>query len=167
MMNAVNEKTRYTKRGLLLRGILPVFVAAALLCFAGMADAATRTVTSGGDTGVGTLRYVVENAAAGDTIVFHSSVTTVNVNSYLFVNKALTITGPVTIKQTAGGRVLYVTGDCTFNNLTVTGGNTGTGSGSQGGGVINYANLTMNDCTVSGNSGGGGIHNGRSMTLNN
>ncbi len=167
MMNAVNEKTRYTKRGLLLRGILPVFVAAALLCFAGMADAATRTVTSGGDTGVGTLRYVVENAASGDTIVFHSSVTTVNVNSYLFVNKALTITGPVTIKQTAGGRVLYVTGDCTFNNLTVTGGNTGTGSGSQGGGVINYANLTMNDCTVSGNSGGGGIHNGRSMTLNN
>ena len=27
-MNAVNEKTWYTKRGLLLRGILPVFVAA-------------------------------------------------------------------------------------------------------------------------------------------
>jgi len=166
-MSAVNEKARYKKRGLLLRGILPVFVAAALLCFAGTAGAATRTVTSGEDTGVGTLRYVVENAAAGDTIVFHSSVTTVNVNSYLFVNKALTITGPVVIKQNAGGRVLYVTGDCTFNNLTVTGGNTGTGSGSQGGGVINYANLTMNDCTVSGNSGGGGIHNGRTMTLNN
>ena len=166
-MSAVGEKTRYTKRGLLLRGILPVFVAAGMLCFAGVACAATRTVIDGGDGGVGTLRYVVENAAAGDTIVFHSSVKTVNVNSYIFVNKALTITGPVTIKQNAGGRVLYVTGDCTFNNLTITGGNTGTGNGSQGGGVINYANLTMNDCTVSGNSGGGGIHNGRTMTLNN
>ncbi len=166
-MSAVGEKTRYTKRGLLLRGILPVFVAAGMLCFAGVACAATRTVIDGGDGGVGTLRYVVENAAAGDTIVFHSSVKTVNVNSYIFVNKALTITGPVIIKQNAGGRVLYVTADCTFNNLTITGGNTGTGSGSQGGGVINYANLTMNDCTVSGNSGGGGIHNGGTMTLNN
>jgi len=169
MMNAVNEKTRYTKRGLLLRGILPVFVAAALLCFAGMADAARRTVTSGGDAGVGTLRYVVENAVAGDTIVFHPSVTTVNLNSYLFVDKALTIYGPVTIKQTAGGRVLHVKfqADCTFTQLTITGGNTGGGPGSKGAGVINYANLTMYDCTVSGNSGGGGIHNGRNMTLNN
>jgi len=166
-MSAVGKKTRYTKRRLPLRGMLPVFVAAAMFCFAGAAGAATRTVIDGGDGGVGTLRYVVETAAAGDTIVFHSSVKTVDLNSYLFVNKALTITGPVTIKQNGGGRVLYVTADCTFNNLTITGGNTGTGNGSQGGGVINYANLTMNDCTVSGNSGGGGIHNGRTMTLNN
>ena len=128
-----------------------MFVAAALLCFAGMADAATRTVTSG-DTGVGTLRYVVENAY-GDTIVFHLR-DSINLNSYLFVDKALTIYGPVTIKQTAGGRVLHVKfqADCTFTQLTITGGNTG--ARLEGAGVINYANLTMYDCTVSGNSGG-------------
>ena len=167
-MNAVNEKTRYTKRGLLLRGILPVFVAAVLLCFAGAARAATFTVTRGDDGGAGTLRNAIGNANPDDTIVFDPSVSVVNVNSYLFVNKPLTITGPVTIKQNVSGqRVLYVTGDCTFNQLTVTGGNTGTGSGSQGAGVFSYANLTMNDCTVSGNAGGGGIHNEKTMTLNN
>ncbi|HRV98688.1 MAG TPA: right-handed parallel beta-helix repeat-containing protein, partial [Aminobacteriaceae bacterium] len=167
-MNAVNEKTRYTKRGLLLRCILPVFVAAVLLCFAGAARAATFTVTRGDDGGAGTLRNAIGNANPGDTIVFDPSVSVVNVNSYLFVNKPLTITGPVTIKQNVSGqRVLYVTGDCTFNQLTITGGNTGTGSGSQGAGVFSYANLTMNDCTVSGNAGGGGIHNEKTMTLNN
>ena len=69
-MNAVNEKTRYTKRGLLLRGMLPVFVAAALLCFAGAARAATFTVTRGDDGGAGTLRNAIGNANPGDTIVF-------------------------------------------------------------------------------------------------
>ena len=166
-MSAVGEKKRYKKRGLLLRSILSVFVAAVLLCFAGAARAATFTVTRGDDGGAGTLRNAIGNANPGDAIVFDPSVSVVNVNSYLFINKSLTITGPVTIKQNVSGRVLYVTADCTFNQLTITGGNTGTGNGSQGGGVINYANLTMNDCTVSGNSGGGGIHNGRTMTLNN
>ena len=168
-MSAVGEKTLYTKRGFLLRGMLPMFVAAVLLCFAGVAGAATFTVTRGDDSGAGTLRNAIGNANSGDTIVFDPSVKTVNVNSYLFVNKSLTITGPVTIKQNVSGqRVFYVvTADCTFNQLTITGGNTGTGSGSQGAGVFSYANLTMNDCTVSGNAGGGGIHNEKTMTLNN
>lgn len=95
MMNAVNEKRLYWRVRFPGYGIRPLlFILALMLCFAGAAGAATKTVTSGGDSGVGTLRYVVENAAAGDMIVFHSSVTTVNVNSYLFVNKALTITAP-------------------------------------------------------------------------
>ena len=153
---------------LLLRCMVSILMTAVLLCFGGAVDAATLTVTSAGDSGAGTLRAAITNAAAGDTIVFHSSVTTVNLNSYLFVNKALTINGPVSINQNGSGhRVLYVTGDCTFYRLRITGGNTGSGNGTQGAGVINYANLTMNDCIVTENSGGGGIHNGKNLTLNN
>ncbi len=143
-------------------------VLATLIFFAsGTSEASTRTVTSGADDGsVGTLRYVVANAVAGDTIVFHSSVSTVSLTEYLFINKALTITGPVTIRQTTPGeRVLYVTGACTLRNLTITGGSLGNGSGGYGAGVCSYADLTMKNCTVTGNTGGGGIHNGKNLVL--
>ena len=54
---------------------------------------ATLTVTSGGDTGVGTLRNQIAAAASGDTIVF-SGVTTVTLTSgELVINKNLTING--------------------------------------------------------------------------
>ena len=47
----------------------------------------------------------------GDTLVFGPSVSVVNVHSYLFVNKPLTIPGPVTIQQDVSGQsVLYVPG---------------------------------------------------------
>jgi hypothetical protein len=148
----------------------------ALLFFsAGTGIAATWTVTSGADDGSsGTLRSVVTNAAAGDTIVFSSSVSTVELTSYLFLNKALTISGtsgkPVTIRQTgANERVLYVTGDCTLNYLTIRGGNfvPGTQQGNywNGAGIFNYANLTMNHCTVTENSVGAGVFNAKNLTM--
>ena len=137
----------------------------------GSAEAATWTVTKGNDDGsAGTLRHAVTNAAAGDAIVFDSSATTVELTDYIFLNKALTINGPVTLRQTGSNkRVLYVTGDCTLNYLTITGGNfvPGTQEGNywNGAGIYNYANLTMNHCTVTGNTVGGGVYNVKNLTM--
>ena len=150
------------------RTTVSICVLAGLLFPAGgMSEASTRTVTSGADDGgVGTLRSVIANAAAGDAIVFQASVSTVSLKEYLFIDKALTIEGPVTIKQTKpGARVLYVTGACTMKNLTITGGSLGEEVEAYGAGVYCYADLTMKNCTVTGNTGGGGIHNGKNLVL--
>ena len=165
---SAERRNLFTKTGGLLAGIAAALLMASLFAFMpGTGEAATWTVTNGGDGGTGALRSVIESAAAGDSVVFDSSVSIVNLNTYLFVNKALTITGPVTIKQNgAGQRVLYVTGDCTFNNLTITGGNLGDPNSNGGAGIYNYSTLTMNNCTVTGNTGGGGILNKQNLTMN-
>ena len=145
-----------------------LFVLCTLLFFAcGMGEATNLMVSYGGDDGrAGSLRSTIAGAADGDRIIFHPSVSTVSLTSYLFVNKALTIEGPVTIKQTTPGeRVLYVTGACTLKNLTITGGSLGSGNGTFGAGVYSYADLTMMNCTVTGNSGGGGIWNAKNLVL--
>ncbi len=145
-----------------------LFVLVTLLFFAcGMGEATNWMVSYDGDDGrAGSLRSTIAGAADGDRIIFHPSVSTVSLTAYLFVNKALTIEGPVTIRQTtAGERVLYVTGNCTLKNLTITGGNLGTGSGTFGAGVYSYADLTMTNCTVTGNTGGGGIQNFKNLVL--
>ncbi len=82
---------------------------------ASAAQAATLTVTNTNDSGAGSLRQAIINAAAGDTIVFDSSVfstpQTINLTTSdftpsggragLFINKSLTIVGP-------GARLLTV-----------------------------------------------------------
>ena len=164
---------RWEKAGEGARGRLSAtgmtFVLAAVLFLAGSGEAATWTVTSRTDDGAaGTLRSVVAGAVDGDIVLFDSTVRTVELKGPLFLNKALTVKGPVIIRQMAtGARVLYVTGDCTLENLTITGGNLGTTNTAPGAGVFTYANLTMKNCTVTGNTGGGGIHNGKNLILTN
>ena len=129
------------------------------------------TVMKGTDDGSeGTLRHAVTNASAGDYIMFGSSVSTVELSSTLYLDKALVINGPGTIRQTgANERVLYVTADCTLNSLTLTGGNfvpgTHIGNYWDGAGIFNYANLKMNYCTVTGNTVGGGVYNVKNLTM--
>ena len=144
-----------------------LLVLAALLGVGGAGEAATLMVTNGDDDGNSkSLRSVVAAAANGDSIVFAPLLTTVSLKEYLFVNKALTIEGPVTIKQTTpGARVLYVTGACTLKNLTITGGSLGEGNGAIGAGIYTHADLTMTNCTVTGNTGGGGIYNSKNLVL--
>ncbi len=144
-----------------------LLVLAALLGVAGAGETATLMVTNGDDDGNSkSLRSVVAAAADGDSIVFAPLLTTVSLKEYLFVNKALTIEGPVTIKQTTpGARVLYVTGACTLKNLTITGGSLGEGNGALGAGIYTHADLTMTNCTVTGNTGGGGIYNSKNLVL--
>ena len=150
------------------KGAFGIAVLLALLFFAcGTGEATNLMVSYGGDDGrAGSLRSTIAGAADGDRIIFHPSVTTVSLTDYLFVNKALTIEGPVTIRQTtAGKRVLYVTGACTLDRLTITGGSLGEGNGTYGAGVYCYADLTMKNCTVRDNTGGGAIHNSKNLVL--
>jgi len=159
--------TRKHPKGIFGIAGLPAVLCALLLVACGTGEATNLMVTNGYDDGrAGSLRSVLSGAAEGDRIIFHSSVTTVSLTDYLFVNKALPIAGPVTIKQTTpGARVLYVTGACTLKNLTITGGSLPTGSGTYGAGVYCYADLTMTNCTVTGNTGGGGIQNLKNLVL--
>jgi len=145
-----------------------LFVLFTLLFFAcGTGEATNWMVSYDGDDGrAESLRTTIAGAADGDRIIFHSSVSTVSLTDYLFVNKALTIEGPVTIKQTAPGkRVLYVTGACTLKNLTITGGSLGSGDGGYGAGMYCFSDVTMKNCIVTGNTGGGGIHNSKNLVL--
>ena len=61
-----------------------------------------NTVTSGADSGPGTLRHAITNSAANSTIYIDSSVKTINLTSRLTINKNLTIKGNgVTITRSA------------------------------------------------------------------
>jgi hypothetical protein len=164
-MYCIRETRTNRKRAFGAADVL--LVLAAILCLGGVGEATNLMVSYAGDDGrAGSLRSTIAGAADGDRIIFHPSISTVSLTDYLFVNKALTIEGPVTIRQTApGARVLYVTGACTLKNLTITGGSLGTGSGTFGAGVYCYADLTMMNCTVTGNTGGGGIQNLKNLIL--
>ena len=138
----------------------------ALICFLLLntgAEGAQWVVTKRTDDGsTGTLRHAVQNAAAGDTVVFDGTIAKVELTDYIFLNKALTITGPATLQQTGSGkRVLYVTGDSTLKDLTITGGNID----NNGAGVFNYAALRMERCVVTGNTVGAGIYNLKNLTM--
>ncbi|MGC3130651.1 hypothetical protein, partial [Pseudomonas aeruginosa] len=54
---------------------------------------ATITVTSGADSGIGSLRTALGSAVAGDTVTFNTPGMTVNLNSQLVITKNLTIEG--------------------------------------------------------------------------
>jgi hypothetical protein len=70
-------------------------VIAAVLLSAIDTPAATITVTNGNDSGPGSLRQAILDAAPGDTINFASNVATVNLSSdELVIDKNLTIAGP-------------------------------------------------------------------------
>ncbi|MGH8093972.1 MAG: choice-of-anchor Q domain-containing protein [Chthoniobacterales bacterium] len=154
-----------------------VLFAALLFVSAQRAAAATLTVTNGSDSGAGSLRQAILDAASGDTINFSlpaNSSTITLTSAELLIDKSLTITGPgaglLTVQRsTAGGTPDFRIFNITFGNFNVTiSGLTlanGSATGSDGGGIINGSNggtLTMTSCTISGNAtdgNGGGIMN--------
>ncbi len=129
-----------------------------------------QLVTSGLDDGSdGTLRNEIADTPSGGTITFMPSVTTVDLNSELLIDKDLTITGvpitTVTIDANANGRIFNVSaGNLILNNLTLT-----NGVAPDGGAIyMTNANVTINDCVISNNvanatgspaGSGGGIFN--------
>ncbi|HND21285.1 MAG TPA: right-handed parallel beta-helix repeat-containing protein, partial [Acidobacteriota bacterium] len=156
----------------------PLRVSLQVVTRQGFASNATLTVTSGGDSGAGTLRDQIAAAAAGDTIVF-SGVTTVTLTTAeLLINKNLTIDGGagVTVtRSTVGGtpnfRIFNVGSGTTviFNNLSIT-----NGIAVNGGGINSSGNLTILNSTISGNTvtganinQGGGIWSASPLTLTN
>ncbi|MFN3349962.1 beta strand repeat-containing protein [Pseudorhodoplanes sp.] len=132
---------------------------------------AVITVTSNADSGAGSLRQAIIDAAAGDTIVFHADLAgqTITLASQITINKDLTINGDVngdrkadiTISGNNATRIFLITGtgvDIELRSLTLTQGSVPLGFG----GAIATAfgsTLTLINSTVSHSFalGGGGI----------
>ena len=169
------------------RSLFVALAAGALLFNLAAARAATITVTSAGDSGVGTLRQAIIDAASGDIINFSlpSGTTAIILTSdELFISKNLTISGPganllSVVRSRAQGkpffrfRIFDIGGGSkvTISGLTIVNGNPV--SNDFGGGIYNFGTLTVVNCTVSGNSTsgtsdkGGGIYNGGTAFITN
>ena len=139
---------------------------------------------SSADSGAGTLRQAISDAASGDTINFAANITTITLTSgELLIQKFLTISGPgadvLTVQRSsvAGTPAFRIFDILGFYNVVISGLKITNGLASFGGGISNTdGNVTIANCTISGNSvtdSGGGIHSqisfggGASMTITN
>ena len=143
-----------------------------ILFLAGGATASAQVVTNSADSGPGTLRSAITNAASGAVITFDPSLSgaTITLSNTLTINTNLTIDAsalPGGLQINGNGSVFFqifnVASSITvfLNSLTIT--NAGNG------GIANYGILTLNNCTLSGNNaftGGGGIYNGGTLSMN-
>ncbi|WP_420628152.1 carbohydrate binding domain-containing protein [Candidatus Leptofilum sp.] len=140
------------------------------------------TVTTLADSGEGSLREAVELIAPDGTITFDPSLAggTIALSSgQLDVVRSMTIDGSgapgLTVSGSNASRVFQVAAgaEVSINSLTVA---DGVGS-PQGGGILNYGVLNLDNVTVMNNTessggapdfqfGGGGIYNGDGATLN-
>jgi hypothetical protein len=116
------------------------------------AHAATVTVTTNADSGAGSLRQAIADAAAGDTITFDGDYVIV-LGSQLTIAKSLTISAGRHVVVLSGGgsvRLLTVNSGVTvvINDLTLT---NGYRSGEYGGALVNHGTLTLNRCTATNN----------------
>jgi hypothetical protein len=136
--------------------------------------AGTVTVTNANDSGSGSLRDALTNAAAGDAIVFDASLSgaTIRLASTLTLSKNVTIDGtalatPITISgdtdnDAAGDVQVFIVNTgvtATLNGLVITKGYI---FGSEGGGIANSGSLTVTNCTFIANEAsdfGGAIVN--------
>jgi hypothetical protein len=160
-------------------GSLRVWIATAaalLLIPAGTAEA-TITVANNNDSGLGSLRQAINEAAPGETIVVPANTYTLS-SDELTIEKSLTIAGQgatgTTISSGGPFRVFDVSGagnNVTISGITIRNGHEGSPGGvAEGAGLRNEkANLTLlsvvvtdNHVDVSGNSSGqgGGIAEG-------
>jgi uncharacterized repeat protein (TIGR01451 family) len=128
-----------------------VALAALALLGAAPASATTITVTSTNDSGAGSLRQAIAEAAPGDTISLPASTTHYAVTSApLTIDKSLTIAGAGARGTVIDGmheapRVLEVTGGTVaISGVTITG-------GEDGGVYVEKTSLTLSNVSVSGN----------------
>jgi hypothetical protein len=133
----------------------------------------TVMVTSGADSGSGTLRAALASSAfSGEIIDFAANVRTIDLTS-----AGLTISTNVTIQNDLGTGPVTIDGGGQFTVFTVSGGMTASlsglvitnGTGTDGGGINNHGTLTVSKCTVSSNSatdGGGIFSDGNKLTVN-
>ncbi|MBW6466871.1 MAG: hypothetical protein K0B06_10230, partial [Brevefilum sp.] len=123
-------------------------------------------VTSIADGGDGSLRAAIADISPGVKISFSPSLSgkTIILTSPLVINKNLTIDGsdlavPIAIsgKNDVGVFMIGPLGKATFDSLMIINGND-----EYGGGIYNWGNLTIINCTIANNygkEGGGGIFN--------
>ena len=147
-----------------------------LLFLAGVATASAQVVTNSADSGPGTLRSAITNAASGAVITFAPSLSgaTITLSNTLTINTNLTIdasalSGGLQINGNGSVQIFNVANfniTVLLNSLTIT-----NGSGNEGGGIYNNydGTLTLSNCILSGNRAseeGGGIYNDGILTLN-
>jgi hypothetical protein len=142
--------------------VFTVFLVVSLAVIPASPAATTIAVTSAADSGGGTLRAALANAADGDTIIFSlpTPATVILTSGELQITRNVTVTGPAVVGFASGGffnRVFHINANTivTMSGLTVT----GSGSGISGAGIFNdSATLTLSNCFIS-NSFGGGVDN--------
>ena len=148
-----------------------LFIAAGLCLNVAMAS--TIAVTSVLDSGAGTLRQAIVDAAAGDTITFslpdNAQITLTS--AQLTIDKNLSIVGPganlLSVRRSAAPgtptfRIFAVYGNLSTINVSLSGLTISNGSETTGAGIYsNIASLSLSKVAVVGNTssaGGGGIY---------
>jgi hypothetical protein len=134
------------------------------------ARAGTQTVTNLNDSGAGSLRQVIADAAAGDTITFGVIGTISLTSGQIVVSNDLTISGPgsASLRISAGraSRVLQNSARLSISGLSIRDGEAGV---TNGGGILNTGTgiMTVTNSLITGNRAheGGGIYNSAGGTL--
>jgi len=135
---------------------------------------ASPIVTTAANSGIGSLRYASTYATNGDYITFSNNLSgaTILLSGPVILNNNLTIDasglpGGLSINGNHAGSVFVMTnGTVVLTALTITNGYAPVSPG--GGGIQNWTDLTLNQCTLAGNSGekGGGIENEDNLVVN-
>jgi len=144
-------------KSLMLAAMILAILAGSLLPVQPAMAESTWTVTSGNNSGSGTLRSFVENNSEvkdGDTITFDGTIETVTLTSTLSINKAVIIQGclnpeglpTVLITGNLATRLVYISNSVTLYDLAFP--NSGTG----GAIVNNTSSPVFKRCLFSGNT---------------
>ena len=144
-----------------------------LLTCACQVPAATRFVTSLGDSGPGTLRQAILDASSGDTITLAVAGTITLATGEILIGKDLSILGTdpatITVSGNSASRVFNISGGTvSLNGITVAHGQPWE---DKGGGVINQGRLSATNCWFLANrpygtiNQGGAIFNSGSLIL--
>ncbi|HKP04967.1 MAG TPA: right-handed parallel beta-helix repeat-containing protein [Chthoniobacterales bacterium] len=168
-----------------MRLFLLRLIAFATLClalaFVRSAEGATLIVTSTADSGTGSLRGTIAAANDGDTIQFDPALngqTIILTSDELVIDNDITIDGPgpdllavVRADSLTYFRIFHIlpSHTVTIEGLRIS---NGSASGEPGGGLLNEATLTMDNCVVSDNvmdagDSGGGIASFGTLTIVN
>ncbi len=129
----------------------------------GSASAATLTVTSGADSGAGSLRAVVASASAGDIIEFAPSVTTVELTTAeIVITQSISIVGPgadvLTVRRSSAGgtpdfrlfRITAPSATVSMSGMTLTNGKQDAGGAIQ---IATASSVTLTEMAFIGNDG--------------